>query len=196
MPKSIKAALILILLLTDTRISFAQNGIQSVTNISFGGYQETHGDDQVDGSMMSIGYKRFFSEQWAYFVTFSNGSASGEHKNSDESVESLKSSRTSFGGGLQWHYISDEKTGLTPYVGAGVSIHNYAYDFGYVGSQIGTTSGTGYGPIFMAGARVEVAKHFIIIPGYQFEQIYLKSESDQQKAMTSSGFLLALVVRF
>ncbi|NQU66056.1 MAG: outer membrane beta-barrel protein [SAR324 cluster bacterium] len=196
MSKSIKGSLILILMLTSSGILLAQSDVRSVTNISFGSYSESRGDDRVDGTMMSIGYKRFFMKQWAYFISLGNGSASGEHENTDRSVQTLKSSRTSCGGGLLWHYLIDTKPGLIPFIGAGISIHNYAYEFDYVGSQIGTTSGTGFGPIIMAGARFEVAKHFVIIPGYQFEQIYLKSEGGGQAALTSSGFLLALVIRF
>ncbi|MBU2645935.1 hypothetical protein KKI24_14595 [bacterium] len=191
-----KRVIILTLLLSSSEFLYAQNRIQSVTNISFGSYFETHGDDQVNGTMLSIAYKRFFTEQWAYFVSLGNGSASGDHTNPDGSSVTLNSSRTSLSGGLKWHYYFSSKPGVIPYIGAGISIQQYAYDFDYVGSEIGTTTGTGYGPLLMAGVRIDVSRHFLIIPGYQFEQIYIESESGDQKVLTSSGLMLALVIRF
>ncbi len=191
-----KGALTLIILLSWNLSVFAQNQIRSVTNISFGSYQESHGVDQVDGTMLSIGYKRFFTEQWAYFVRLGNGSATGEYKSADGSVIGLKSSRTSLSGGIMWRYISDANQNVIPYVGTGISIQRYSYDFDHADSEIGATSGTGYGPLLTAGARIEVSKRFTIIPGYQYEQIIIKSESGQQRALISSGLLLALVMSF
>ncbi len=188
--------LALILIFWCSQTLYAQSKTKSVTNISFGTYAETHGDDQVNGTALSISYKRFFTDQWAYFIGLGNGSATGEHKYADGSSVSIKSSRSSLSGGLKWHYYVDSVPWLIPYVGAGISIQSYAYDFDYVGSEIGSTSGTGYGPLLMTGARIDIGKHFLIIPGYQFEQIYIESETGDQIVLTSSGFILALVIRF
>ena len=191
-----KGALALIVLLSWSTSVFPQNETRSVTNISFGSYQESHGTDQVQGTMLSIGYKRFFTEQWAYFVKLGNGSATGEYTSADGSTVGLKSSRTSLSGGVVWHYIFDDTPNLIPYIGTGISIQRYSYDFDHAASKIGATSGTGYGPLLMAGARIVLNKRFILIPGYQYEQIIIKSESGEQRALTSSGLLLALVMRF
>ena len=191
-----KGALTLIILLAGSPYLFTQNEIKSVTSISFGSYQESHGTDQVNGTMLSIGHKRFFTKQWAYFAKLGNGSASGEYASAGGTAVVLNSSRTSLSGGLLWHYIVDAKPKLIPYVGAGISIQSYTYDFDHPASEIGKTSGTGYGPIMMAGARIKVTRNFTIIPGYQYEQVIIKSESSKQQALTSSGFLLALVLGF
>ncbi len=196
MPTRFKGVLTLILLMTFSPYVFAQNEIQSVTHISFGSYQEAHSVDKVYGTMLSIGHKRFFTSQWAYFMKLGNGSASGEYIGADGSLVALNSSRTSLSGGLLWHYLVDSESSLIPYIGAGISIQSYTYDFDHSDSEIGKTSGTGYGPIMMAGARIVLTRHFTIVPGYQYEQIIIKSESGEMQALTSSGFLLALVMRF
>jgi opacity protein-like surface antigen len=192
----LKGALTLVFFLFWNSYGFAQNKIQSVTNISFGSYQESHGADQVNGTMLSIGYQHFFTEQWAYFVKLGNGSATGEYVSTDGSLVGLESSRTSLSGGILWRLLFDANPNLIPYIGAGMSIQRYAYDFDHVDSEIGATSGTGYGPVLMTGARIEISKRVTIIPGYQYEQIIIKSESGEQQALISSGLLLALVMRF
>lgn len=174
----------------------AQSLPESVTNISFGSYSETHGDDRISGGALSISHKRFFTEKLAYFVGITNASASGTHDNEDGTSVDLQSERTSLQGGLKWHYMTESNPWLIPYVGGGLSLHSYSYDFEYENSEIGSTSGTGYGPLLMFGARMDIAKHFLIIPGYQYEQIYIESEAGEEIVLTSAGFMLALVIRF
>lgn len=194
--KLCKLVLVLVLITCGSSLATAQQKSGSVTNISFGTYVESHGDDTVNGSMVSIAYKQFFTEQWAYFIGLGSASASGEHEFTDGSSATIDSRRSSLSGGLKWHTYPDSMPWLTPYIGAGLSVQSYSYDYEYAGSEIGKTSGTGYGPLFMAGARMDLARHFLIIPGYRFEQIYIETENGDRVALTSSGFQLALVVRF
>lgn len=172
------------------------NKNKTITNISFGSYIDTHGDDQTSGSMLSIALKHFVTDEWAYFIRLGNGSASGTHEFADGTSTDIKSSRSFLSGGPIWQYNSESVEWLQPYVGVGLSYQSYEYDYEYAGSEIGSTSGTGYGPLFMTGVRMDIASHFLIIPGYQFEQIYIKSESGAEQVITSSGFMLALVIRF
>lgn len=169
---------------------------KSTTILSFGGYSEVTADDQVNGTSLSISHKRFFTDHWAWFLQLGSGSATGTHEIDDDTSTTIKSSRSSLSGGLKWHYETETMEWLTPYLGGGLSIQSYSYDFEYSGSEIGSTEGTGYGPLFMAGVRLDVASHFLIIPSYQWEQIYIKSESGKTATVTSSGFVLALMIRF
>ena len=77
-----------------------------------------------------------------------------------------------------------------------MSLQNYSYRFEYADSEIGETSGIGYGPIADIGIRIDIGRHFLIIPGYQFETIFISSESGDAVSVTSSGLSLALVIRF
>lgn len=170
--------------------------VKSITNISFGDYQASDGKDTIQGAQLAIGLTVYFSEQWAYFMKISDGSAKGEHENPDGSTTILKSSKTDLSGGLQLSYYMETDPELTPYVGVGVTLESYNFDFDYMESEIGKSSGLGYGPLVMLGVKVDLAKHFLIIPSYQFDQIYIKSENGNQRTIVSSGFSLALVIRF
>ncbi len=186
---------ILILLLVTIQPACAEKNTKGLTTVSFGNYIEHHGDDDVSGATLSISHKQFLTEAWACFIQIGNGTASGEHANSDGSTSTINSSRTSLSSGFSWHYVTKNKL-VIPYIGFGLSIHRYRYDFEYTDSEIGQASGTGYGPLFTAGARIAIASHLLVIPGYRFEQIYLTAENGEQKTVTSSGLMLALLIRF
>ncbi|MCP4749282.1 MAG: outer membrane beta-barrel protein [Proteobacteria bacterium] len=174
----------------------AQKSGKTIANISFGDYQASDGQDTVSGSQLSLGILNYLSDEWAFFIRISNGSATGEHGNPDGSTTSLSSSMTSLGGGLQWSYDLETKPELTPFIGAGLSLKDYVYDFDYSDSDTGKTSGLGYGPLLLFGMKINVAKHFIVIPGYHFDQTYIESETGGKRTITSSGLSLALVLRF
>jgi outer membrane protein W len=169
---------------------------KSVTNISFGSYQEDDGTDSVRGSQWSIGFTSFWSDRWAYVVGWNNGAASGEHTLSDGTFVAISSQKTTLSGGLQWHYENDRVPALTPYVGVGVAVRQYRYDYQYPGSQTGVTSGTGWGPLFQAGMKIMLARSFIVIPGFQYESVTIETESGSERTVVSSGMLVALVFRF
>ncbi|MBU3914595.1 hypothetical protein KKA14_03590, partial [bacterium] len=40
---------------------------QVISQISFGGYQATDGQDTVGGSQLSIGMFGYFTDQWSFF---------------------------------------------------------------------------------------------------------------------------------
>jgi hypothetical protein len=186
---------ILILLLVTIQPACAEKNTQGMTTFSFGNYIEHHGDDYVNGVTLSISHKQFLTEAWAYFIQIGNGTASGEHANPDGSTVTINSNRTSLSSGLNWHYMTKNKL-VTPYIGFGLSIHRYHYDFEYTDSEIGQASGTGYGPLLTAGARISIASHLLVIPGYRFEQIYIAAETGEQKTVTFSGLMLALLFHF
>jgi len=169
---------------------------KNITNVSFGSYIETHGGDHTSGTMLSIAVKHFVSDAWAYFVRLGNGHASGSHEFGDGTAAEIKSSRSFVSGGPIWHYPLESAKWLQPYVGFALSVQSYRYDYKYSGSEIGSTSGTGYGPLFLAGVRMDIASHFLIIPGYEFEQIHIESENGENQIVSSSGIILALVIRF
>jgi len=190
-----EAFLILIFLLLAIQPACAERKTQRLTTVSFGNYIEHHGDDDASGTTLSISHKQFLTEAWAYFIQIGNGTASGEHANPDGSTVTINSSRTSLSSGLNWHYVTKNKL-VTPYIGIGLSIHRYHYDFEYTDSEIGQVSGTGYGPLLNAGARISITSHLMVIPGYRFEQIYIVAENGEQEAVTSSGLMLALLIHF
>jgi len=187
---------IILIFIGSQDLMAAARRVSSVTNVSFGSYEETDGHDSVSGSQWSLGFKYFLSDSWAYFLGVESGKAEGQHQLTDGKTVPLEAEKTSFSGGLQWHWLFDDLPELTPYVGAGITIRRYRYDFNYSNSPIGVTSGTGYGPLLSLGVKVDLAEHFLIIPGYQYEQVTIETENGAERAVTSSGFWLALVIRF
>lgn len=187
------------LILTFHSQVFSEETYRSVTSISYGAYQKTDGDDTLSGSQLAVSYMSRFSEQWSYFLRLSNGSASGTHTENGESYD-LKSSNSTLTGGVRWSYDfdvnSDNDTDLSPYVGAGLSVQKYEYDFEYPGSEVGKTSGTGYGPFVSLGLKIAISANIVIVPGYHYEQITIKTEDGEDRAFTSSGTSLAFVARF
>lgn len=168
------------------------------TSISFGGYQAKGGGDTVTGSQLAISMKKYFTDEWAYFFRICSASADGEHEEDGTTID-IDSNTTTLSGGVQWSYeieLDDDGFELTPFVGAGLSVQQYSYNYDYPDSEIGQTSGVGYGPLFLFGIKVDLSKHFVIIPGYYYDQVYIKSEEGESKSVTSSGVSLALVVKF
>ncbi len=179
--------------------AFAAKSGQVISHISFGGYQATDGQDTVDGSQLSIGLYTYFTDQWSFFFHLSDGSATGRHTENSVSTD-LSASMTTLSGGFQWSYDisinSDGKPDFVPYIGAGMSLQNYSYDFNYSGSKTGKVSGTGYGPLFLIGLKINLADFLVVIPGFHYDQIYIETEQGNQSSVTSSGYSLALVLRF
>ena len=140
-----------------------------------------------------------FADHWAFFGMLSSGSATGEHEDNETATE-ISSSATTLSGGLQWSYDidfnDDGQEDLMPFIGAGLSLQKYSYDFNYEESEMGNTSGSGYGPLMRLGFKINASSHFVIIPGYHYSQIYIKTEEGSDRTMTSSGISLALVARF
>lgn len=171
----------------------------SATTISFGGYQSTAGTDTLTGSQLAISYLHQFADQWAYFFRVASGNAEGQHTENNVTTE-LSASTTTFTGGVQWSYDldinSDQNEDLTPYLGIGISIQNYRYDLDYEESDIGETTGTGYGPFLSAGLKIAISPNIVLIPGYHYDQINIETEDNTEHTVTSSGFSLALVARF
>ena len=188
-------ATLLVLPLLAPSLFAAKKG-QSTTIVSFGSYQTTDGSDTVSGSQLALSYLSYFTNEWAYFAKLGNASASGQHTEGSQTSD-LKAQTTTLSGGLQWSQDIDiVSSEMMPFIGAGFSIQSYTYRFVYENSQIGETSGTGYGPLIQLGLKLNLSDHFIIIPGYHYEVIYIDTEDGEKKGMTSSGISLALVARF
>lgn len=130
---------------------WADKAGQVVSTLSFGGYQETDGEDTVSGSQLALGITVSVSDRWAVFSRLSDGSATGQRTISGNTY-TLKSRMTTLSGGMQWSYPVDLNVDgdaeLVPYVGAGVSLQHYQHDFAYPDSKVGSTSGNGVGPLF------------------------------------------------
>lgn len=187
------------LILSFYQTAFSEEKHRSVTSISYGAYQTTDGDNTLNGTQLALSYMSHFSEQWSYFVRLSNGSASGTHSENGESYD-LKSSNSTLTGGIRWSYDfdvnSDNDTDLSPFIGGGLSAQKYEYEFEYPGSDVGKTSGTGYGPFVNLGLKIALSANIVIVPGYHYEQITIKTEDGEDRAFTSSGTSLAFVAKF
>ncbi len=171
----------------------------ATTSISYGAYQTTDGENTLNGSQLAISFMSHFAEQWSYFIRLGNGSANGTHTENGTSYD-LKSNTTTLTGGIHWSYEldlnSDNQEDLTPYIGTGISAQKYEYDFEYPDSKVGKTSGTGYGPFITLGLKVSLSTNIVLIPGYHYEQINIKTEDGSDRSFTSSGISLAFVARF
>ena len=167
-----------------------------MTNLAFGNFQARSGIDTVHGDQFSIGLHVYYWENWAVFFRITDGRATGEYESPDGSATEISATTTTMSSGLQYRYELNLDPELTPYFGGGISLQNYSYVYEYPGSKIGESSGIGYGPLLNFGMRVDIAQHLLIIPSYQFETIYIKTESGAQTDINSSGLSLALVIRF
>lgn len=169
---------------------------KAVTTISFGEYRTGDGKSTILGTQISLERSVVFQDQWAYFWGLNSASASGEYVAKNGSVIVITSKTTTISGGIKRTFPIDDFSRLLPFIGAGMSIQNYKYQFSYPESDIGDTAGIGMGPTLNAGIRIELFKRFIMIPGYNFSQIFIHSEKSELYAVTSSGFSLALIFRF
>jgi len=175
---------------------FADQSVKAVTTISFGEYLTGDGDSSLYGTQISLERAVVFHDQWAYFLGLSSASANGEYVAENGTITSLSSSTTTISGGVKRSFQVEEISQLLPFIGAGISIQNYNYQFSYSDSNIGDTSGIGMGPLFNAGVRIDLLKQFVLIPSYNFSQIFIHSEKSELYGVTSSGFSLALIFRF
>jgi outer membrane protein W len=171
----------------------------SITSISYGGYQTTDGEDTLNGSKLAVSFTSYFAEQWSYFIRLSKGNATGTRSENSNTYE-LKADTTTLTGGIRWSYDfdinSDNQDELSPYIGTGLSVQKYEYDFDYQGSEVGKTSGTGYGPFVNLGLKIAISSNIVIVPGYHYERIAIKTEEGLDRSFSSSGLSLAFVARF
>lgn len=178
---------------------YAERKGTMTTTVSFGGYQATDGSDTITGSQLALGVVTYFTENWAWFARLGSESAQGQHTENGETAE-ISAGSTTLSGGVQFSLTlkmgDDGESKFVPYAGAGLSVQKYHYDFSYEGSETGNTSGTGYGPLFMIGLNINFSDRFILIPGYHFNQIYIKTEEGENKTITSSGTSIAFVAMF
>lgn len=191
----IKFTLILFLVGTNGMVVNAANKNAS-THISYGQYTTTDGDDTVAGSRLSISYIKPFTDLLSYYIKLSNGSATGTHTNDDGTKTDIKSSHTNLGSGLQIDFDLTENNRYILFLGSGLILQSYQYDFDYPNSETGKTSGTGYGYNAFVGFKFRVAENIIIIPSYNYEQVIIKSEDGNSRNTTTAGTSLALAVAF
>lgn len=186
--------LVLLILLNATIVNAGEN--RASTHISFGQYVTSDGDDTVTGSRLFISFINPITDLLSYYFKIGTGSASGKHTNADNSETVITSSHTNVGSGLQINFdLADENRYLL-FLGSGVLLQSYQYDYDYPDSQIGKTSGVGYGYTAYIGIKYRAAKNFIIIPSYNYEQVFIKSEEGKQRTTTTAGTSLALAIAF
>ena len=173
---------------------------RSVTSIYYSQYKLSDGEDTLSGSRIGLSYRRELTEIWSYFVRVNSGSASGTHEADDGSETELKASTIGLSGGMRVQYDvdvnSNGESDLIPYLGVGLTVQSYNYDFSYQDSEVGETSGTGYGPVVTLGMTIIVSDGFSLIPGYYYESVTIKTEGGDSKTISSSGVSFAFVARF
>ena len=186
--------LIFLTILNVTIVNAAEN--RASTYISFGQYVTSDGDDTVTGSRLSISFINPITDLLSYYLKIETGSASGKHTNSDDSETEITSSHTNAGSGLQVNFDLTDKNRYMFFLGSGLLLQSYQYDYNYPDSQTGKTSGIGYGYTAYIGIKFKAAKNFIIIPSYNYEQVNIKSEEGEQRTTTTAGASLALAIAF
>jgi hypothetical protein len=191
----IQVSLLIFLIGANVVVANAANKNPS-THISFGQYTTTDGDDTVTGSRLSVSYVKPITDLLSYFIKISNGSATGTHSNDDDTETNIKSSHTNLGSGLQVNFDLTDKDKYILFLGSGLLLQSYQYDFDYPNSETGETSGTGYGYNAFIGFKYRAAKNFIIIPSYNYEQVIITSEDGTSRNPTTAGTSLALAIAF
>ena len=177
-------------------VSAASGERGSTTYASFGGHTATDGDDTVTGSRLAIGFVKPISELVSYYIEFENAKASGTHTAGSGTKTDIESSTVALSGGVRLSATVSDEPEIAPFVGGGLIVQSYTYDFDYPDSETGSTSGTGYGPQVYFGVTIRPSKRFVLRPAYHFNQVYIESESGKKRTVTSSGLSLALVLVF
>ncbi len=189
-----KNFLFLLLLLLPTQLFAFQP--KTVAHLSFGSYAQEADDVSLTGSDFSIGAKIYSHPNFAYFASLGSGQSTGlwTSETSTGATE-VSENHAEVVGGVEVRTKVVEKPSVTPFIGLGLKVQSYSYEFDYAGSNIGTTSGVGIGPIANLGMRLGFGRNFTIIPNYYFSTMTIKGENSDY-TVTSSGLQVALVAGF
>lgn len=195
--KLITGILVFILItLTSSLNAFGENRNSPTTTLAFGAYELRNGSESVSGSQFSIALAIPFTKQWSYQFKLSSGNASGSHTDESGDAYTLEASTQTFSAGIKWNWILKKTPFMTPYISGGMALQNYSYEFNTPESDVGTTSGTGYGPLASFGVRFQIGRSFTLIPGYHYSLLRVTSESGEQVEITSAGTSMALIFGF
>lgn len=84
---------------------------------------------------------------------------------------------------------------LLPFVGGGPSLISYDIDHTYPGSQVGRTSGTGFGFFGTTGVEIRLGKRTTLIPQYLFTAHTIETETGNSTTLFSGGLMIAFRIR-
>ncbi|MDX2469023.1 MAG: hypothetical protein QNL04_00435 [SAR324 cluster bacterium] len=169
---------------------------KTVVHLSFGSYSQDADDVSLTGSDFSVGAKYYSHPNFAYFGSAGSGQSTGVWTSTDETMATeVSENHAEVVGGVEVRSQVIEKPSITPFIGLGLKVQSYSYDFNYVGSDIGETSGVGYGPIANVGVRLGLGRNFTIIPNYYFSTMTITGENSDFTVI-SSGLQVSLVAGF
>lgn len=170
---------------------------KAVTHLYVGSYAANTDDHHLKGSKLGLGLKYYYDPHWATFFFLSEGSAQETYSPENSTAQyDLYAHSYGFTGGLEWRTQLDREGNIEPFVGIGLNAENYELEFEYPGSEVGTTSGTGYGPLMELGGRFALGRSFTVIPAYEYSAISYKAGSGDSKTLVAAGFSLGLIFRF
>jgi len=161
-----------IIILCSSLNAFGENRNQPITTLAFGAYELQSGSESVSGSQFS------------------------SHIDESGDTYTLEATTYTFSTGIKWNWILKKAPFIIPYISGGIALQNYVYEFNAPNSNIGTTSGVGYGPLASLGIRFRVGRNFTLIPEYYYSLLTITSGSGDQVSVTSAGTSLALIFGF
>ena len=175
---------------------------RGIIQVGFGSYQIDSENVSTQGQSTRLGLKYLFHENYAWNFHLETGQSKGNYKNEGSSTDwDADESHLEVGGTFEMRTQVSEDYEIEPFVGLGLNAQSYQYDITVPGTQTASTSGVGWGPSAVIGARFGIGKNFVIIPQYFFKAISVKSmevgeEEDEQEFISQTGVNLVLVLRF
>ncbi|MDT8448177.1 MAG: hypothetical protein RRB13_14890 [bacterium] len=190
-------SLVLFFALTGSLSAQERFRSKTVSHLYLGSYSVSTTEHHLQGSRGGLGVKHYYDPHWAWFLQVSRGTAIETYTpEGGTAYYDLTASSYGYTGGMEWRTQLDREGNMEPFVGLGLNIENYELVFEYPGSKIGTTNGTGFGPLFNLGARFAMGRNFVMIPSYEYSAITYKTSRGESSTLASNGFSLGLIVRF
>ena len=199
MRSSVRTLTLVLLLVLTAGAASAQERFRKrlITHLYLGSYSANTDEHHLKGSKVGLGIKYYYDPHWATVFSVSEGSAIQTYQPTGSTAQyDLTAHSYGFTGGMEWRTQLDRAGNIEPFVGAGLNAENYEMEFVYPGSEVGTTSGTGFGPWVEMGGRFRLGDSVTLIPAYEYSSIGYQTEGGETKTLVSAGFSLGLLVMF
>jgi outer membrane protein W len=136
----------------------------------------------------SYGYEFSDDYMWTLGATFA--STSGQATDSAGNPVDLQTSTAELRTGLVTFFNRGPRSTWVPYVGAGLSLLNYKFDF--PGTTVGTTSGNSPGVYGEVGVEIRLSRSVTLIPQFGVAVHSIKTESGTTTGLLSGGLVFTV----
>ncbi|HKI97481.1 MAG TPA: outer membrane beta-barrel protein [bacterium] len=136
----------------------------------------------------TYGYEFAQDRVWTIGGTFA--STEGNTTDTTGNPVTLTTSTAEFQTGLVAYFNRNASSVVIPYVGAGLSVLNYSFDF--PGTTVGTTAGTAPGIYGQVGVELRLTRNFTLIPQFGVQVHSIKTQTGATTGLLSGGLVFTL----